>query len=118
MARIALLALSPLLALSAPVLAADAPTTRLVGCGSQSCLLVSGHRADASAPVRINGHEVATQGARHWRIRVPVATVRAWSVPYARSIEITVADASHEARLPVGMLSPPRDLAMLEVRVK
>lgn len=118
MTRIAMLALSPLLALAAPALAADAPTTRLVECGSQSCLLVSGRRTDASVPVRINGHDVATTGARRWRARLPVATIRAWSAPHAQSIAVEVAHAQYEARLPVGMLGPKRDLAMLVVRVK
>ncbi|MCG6120494.1 MAG: hypothetical protein MEP44_07600 [Blastomonas sp.] len=116
--RSALLALSPLLALSTPALASGTPATRLVECGPQSCLLVSGRRDDASVPVRINGHAVATTGARTWRARVPVATVRAWSLPHAQTISVTVADADYEARLPVGMLGPKRDLAMLVVRVK
>ncbi|MDM7955252.1 hypothetical protein [Blastomonas sp.] len=118
MTRIAMLALSPLLALSTPAAAADAPDTRLVQCGSQSCLLVSGRRADNAVPVSINGHEVATSGARRWRARVPVATIRSWSLPYAQSISITVAETAYDARLPVGMLGPKRDLALLVVRVK
>jgi hypothetical protein len=118
MTRFALFALSPLLAFAAPALAADAPSTRLVECGSQSCLLVSGRRADNTVPVRINGHDVVTTGARAWRARVPVATVRAWSLPHARTISVAVADADYEARLPVGMLGPKRDLAMLVVTVK
>lgn len=118
MKRWMVLAPGPLLAISSPVFAADTPSTRLVACGSESCLLVTGRRSDSAAPVSINGHVVAARGTRHWRARVPVATVRAWSAPYARSVEVRVADTVHDARLPVGMLSPPRDLAMLEVRVK
>lgn len=118
MTRFAMFALSPLLALSAPVLAADAPATRLVECGTQSCLLVSGRRDDALAPVSINGHQVAVTGARKWRVRVPVTTVRAWSAPHAQSISVEVGQVTHEPRLPVGMLGPKRDLALLVVRVK
>ncbi len=104
--------------LSAPALAERAPVTRLVACGTESCLLISGQRADAAASILVNGHAVATQGARHWRVRVPVSTVRAWSAPLARSISVTVADTEFEASLPVGMLGRSRDLAMLVVRVK
>lgn len=118
MTRLTLLMLSPLLALSTPALAADAPSTRLVACGPESCLLVSGRRSDAASPVSINGHDVAVQGARRWRVRVPVSTVRAWSAPHAKTISVAVADVSQEASLPVGMLGPKRDLAMLVVRVK
>ncbi|GGB75039.1 hypothetical protein [Blastomonas aquatica] len=106
------------LAMSAPALAERVPTTRLVGCGPESCLLVSGERADAAATVLVNGHAVAAQGARHWRVRVPVSTLRAWSKPHARSISVTVADTEYDASLPVGMLAAPHDLAMLVVRVK
>lgn len=103
---------------SAPAWAAQAPMTRLVECGTESCLLISGKRADATAPVLVNGHAVAARGARHWRVRVPVSTVRAWSKPHARSISVTVADTEYDASLPVGMLAAPHDLAMLVVRVK
>lgn len=105
-------------AICVPAFAANAPATRLVECGSQSCLLVSGKRNDATAPVSINGHVVATEGARKWRARVPVATIRAWSAQHARTITVTVAEASYDASLPVGMLGRSRDLAMLVVRVK
>jgi hypothetical protein len=94
------------------------PATKLVTCGAQSCLLVTGKRNDPSSTVRVNGHAVETEGARRWRVRLPVETVRAWSALHARTISVTVADTSHEASLPVGMLGPSRDLAMLVVSIK
>lgn len=103
---------------AAPAMAGEAPVARLVACGKASCLVVKGQRDEATTPVSINGHQVATTGARHWRASVPVETVRAWSSPNAQSITVTVAEARHEATLPVGMLSRSLDLAMLEVRVK
>lgn len=118
MTRFALLALSPLLAFSAPAMASETPTTRLVQCGAQSCLLVTGHRDDPAAVVSINGHAVEAQGARRWRVRIPVSTVRAWSASHAQSVSVAVADVAQEAQLPTGMLAPKRDLAMLVVRVK
>lgn len=94
------------------------PSTRLVECGATSCLLVSGHREDAASPVSINGHAVAVEGARKWRARVPVETVRAWSAPYARTIAVSVAGASQDARLPIGLLGQVENLAMLVIRLK
>lgn len=98
------------------------PHTRLVACGKESCLLVSGRRADADAEVRINGRPISVEGRRNWKVRLPVETVRAWSVPMARSIDVTVADAgmatgtTTRANLPIGLLGHVTDLAALEIR--
>lgn len=105
-------------AFAVPALAAPKLSTRVIECGSESCLLVSGRRDHAASQVSINGHRVAVQGARNWRARVPVETVRRWSAPYARSITISVAGAEKEVRLPIGLLGRAEELAMLVVRVK
>lgn len=123
MLRLKMITVGAVLTLAAPAYAApahagNAPKTRLVDCGAQSCLLVTGQRADVSQKVSINGHIVETTGVRKWRARVPVATVRGWSAPYARTVTVAVSDVSYDARLPVGMLGQPSDLAMLVVRVK
>lgn len=120
MPRLQTLALSMLLAakITAPASAATAPSTRLVECGSTSCLLISGRREDAASTITINDHEVAVEGALKWRVRVPVETVRAWSPPYARTIAVSVAGATEEAELPIGLLGHAENLAMLIVRVK
>jgi len=120
MPRLWTLALGALLAagIAAPAMAATELSTRLVECGSRSCLIVSGHRDDAASKVSINGHAVAVEGARRWRVRVPVETVRAWSAPYARTIAVSVAGASVDAKLPIGLLGHVENLAMLVVRVK
>jgi hypothetical protein len=100
------------------------PRTRLVDCEAGSCLLVTGSRPHAGSTVRINGHAVAVEGARRWRVSVPVETLRQWSTPYARTITVSVSDAttrtqaSVEADLPIGLLGHAEDLAMLVVRVK
>jgi hypothetical protein len=110
--RIRILALAAVAALSctSPALAGSEPSTRLVSCRSGSCLVVSGHRDSPSAAVLINGHAVAVEGARRWRISLPVETIRAWSEPLARSIEVATIDATTqdktaaEADLPIGLL--------------
>lgn len=103
-------------AIAAPAAAADV-RTRLVDCKAGSCLLVTGDRADAGSTVRINGHDVVARGARKWRVSVPVDTVRAWSVPYARTITVSIAGSHIQATLPIGLLGH-QDLAFLAVYAK
>ncbi len=111
-------------ALASPATAATELRTRVVGCGADSCLLVSGTRADAGSAVSINGHPVAVEGGRSWRVRVPVGTIRAWSPPLARTIAVGLSDDGTRAetvslaRLPIGLLGHADQLASLVVRVK
>lgn len=122
MLRFTSIAAASLLAvlIATPATACDgaAPRTKLVECGSQSCLVVSGHRADAGSKVLINGHEVAAKGHHRWQARLPVSTVRAWSAPHARTVSVAVDDTVQDTRLPVGLLAPSGNLAMLIVSVK
>lgn len=120
MPRFRMLALGAVLAgaVAAPAMAAPKLATRVVECGAESCLIVSGRREHLASQVSINGHQVAVQGTRKWRARVPVETVRQWSAPYARTITVSVAGAEKEARLPIGLLGRAEELAMLVVRVK
>lgn len=105
---------------AAPAWAADTavPRTKLVKCGAESCLLISGRRADAASAISVNGRVVAAEGARRWQVRLPVDTVRAWSAPYARTLTVSVAGAPRPARLPIGLLGRAENLAMVIVRVK
>ena len=109
---------------SSPAYAANEPRTRLVTCDAGNCLLVTGYRANAASAVTINGRPVFAEGARKWRVRVPVATVRAWSDPFARTIMVSVvdaesrADATAEVDLPIGMLGQAENLASLVVSAK
>jgi hypothetical protein len=110
--------------LVAPAVAMAEPSTRLVSCHDDDCLLVSGQRDDAAAAVRINGHSVTVEGGRRWRVRLPVETVRSWSSPFARTIAVTVLDPdtrgekTAEADLPIGLLGHDVDFASLIVRVR
>src|ERR1700741_753764 len=109
---------------SSPACAATEPRTRLVACEAGSCLLVTGYRANAASAVSINGRTVLADGARRWRVRVPVDTVRAWSAPFARTITVSVVDAetrndaTAEVDLPIGLLGQVEQLAMLVVSAK
>jgi hypothetical protein len=109
---------------ASPAAAAADPVTRVVDCRSGSCLLVSGHRENAASAVSINGHAVAVEGKRDWRIRLPVETVREWSVPLARTITVTSVDAvtltetSADVDLPIGLLGHAENLAALVISIK
>jgi len=109
---------------SSPAYAAAQPRTRLVPCEAGSCLLVTGHRASAASAVNINGRGVSAEGARRWRVRVPVDTVRAWSAPFARTITVSVVDAETrtdaiaEVDLPIGLLGQAENLVSLVVSAK
>jgi len=104
-----------------PALAETTPSTRLVSCGTDSCLLVTGHRDSPDAQVRIAGHRVDVEGERNWRVRLPVSTVREWSVPFARKIEVSLdnstaaGEGSRFAKLPIGLLGHVPDLASLVI---
>jgi len=75
--------------------------------------------------VSINGHAVPVEGSRNWRAVLPVETLRDWSVPYARTITVAVADDTQRAPassevvdLPIGLLGDVAGLAMLVIRVE
>lgn len=111
-------------ALASPAMAASEPTTKVVECGAQSCLLVSGRRDDPALLVSINGQVVDVEGGQNWRVRLPVETVRQLSAPNARTIEVGLLTSqaqmasSASVDLPIGLLSNLTDLAVLEVRAR
>lgn len=109
--------------ISSPALAAAEPRARLASCQTGNCLVVSGHRDSPAAAVMINGHAVPVQGARHWRVSLPVETIRAWSEPFARTIDVATLDittrdkTAAEADLPIGLLGHA-DLSSVIIAVK
>jgi hypothetical protein len=107
---------------ASPAMAAPEPSTRLVRCDSGNCLLVTGYRESAASEVSINGQAVKVEGKRRWQVRLPVETVREWSAPWARTIQVQLHDSatkgtsSEEAVLPIGLMGHT-DLASLVVGV-
>ena len=97
-------------------------TAHLVSCDAGNCLLVSGRRTSSQAIIRINGRTVEASGDRSWRVRLPIATVREWSAPFARNLQVAVVDPAgpverfDAVRLPVGLLGHDVELASLVVR--
>ena len=104
---------------SSPACAATEPRTRVVACETGSCLLVTGRRTNTASMVSINGRTVSAEGARKWRVLVPVDTVRKWSAPFARTIVVSVVDAgtrtdaTAEVDLPIGLLGQVEDLTLV-----
>jgi hypothetical protein len=112
-----ILALAP-----SPALAAGSPRATLVHCGADTCLRLSGHRDRATVAVRIDGHTLAVEGARAWRITVPLSTARSWRIAHGDTLAVTLADDDtgteliETAILPPGALGSRLELASLEVR--
>ena len=113
-----------MLVASSPSIARPADTARLVSCDTGDCVIVRGHRTSPQAIVRINDRPVAARGGTAWQVRLPVATVRDWSAPFARTLRIAVTDGTGaierdaEVRLPVGLLAGKIELASLVVRAR
>ena len=116
-----LVALASVTLLPLPSLAKDTPETRLVSCGKDSCLMISGRRDHAGQSVSVNGVEIPSDGADRWRVVLPIETVRALCEPRANSLQVTITDnvsgraAVREARLPVGLLGDSSLLDSIEV---
>lgn len=108
--------------IAAPASAASEPRTRLVRCGEESCLQVSGYRDNPAATVSLNGEPVAVEGKRNWQVRLPLSAVRQLAYPNAQSIEVslvnplTMQETSADASLPIGLLGDISQLAFVEVR--
>ncbi|KTF69267.1 hypothetical protein ACNFJ7_03900 [Sphingomonas sp. HT-1] len=111
--------------LAAPGAQADAlPTAKLVRCDAGDCLLIRGERRSAAARITINDHLVPASGRRGWKVRLPLATVRNWASPFARTLAVAAVDASGRVewqatvRLPIGLLGHDVALASLVVRAR
>lgn len=107
-------------AFASPAAAAEA-RARLIRCGAQSCLLITGHRDDPASVVSVNDRAVPVEGKHGWRLALPVEAVRLWSAPFARAVEVTLHDrvtgqeTTQRVSLPIGLLGNVTDLAFLEV---
>lgn len=110
--------------LASPTVAAPEARTKLVQCGAQSCLRITGHREDPALTVAINGHPVPVEGKHRWHADLPLDVVREWSPPYARTIEVSLHHPETQYRviasidLPIGLLGHSTDLASLVVSLR
>ena len=112
------------LAMASPACATRAPEARLVHCGEQTCLRLSGHRAQPTVAIRVAGQDLAVEGGRAWRVTVPLATARAWATMSGSSLSLTMADPEGGAEttqavsLPPGALGRRIELSALVVHAR
>ncbi len=110
--------------LASPAIAAPEANARLVHCGAQSCLRITGQRENSASTVGINGHAVRVEGNRTWQADLPVELVREWSPPYARTVEVSLQNPETQRQtvtsidLPIGLLGVTTNLASLVVSVR
>lgn len=105
----------------APGGAAAATRARLVHCGGETCVEVSGKRPHAGVAVRIAGRAVRVAGATSWRATLPFSTARGGVDASGAMLMVTLVDPAtgseqvQTAMLPPGALGRPVELATLVV---
>ncbi|MGB3795685.1 MAG: hypothetical protein WA957_05220 [Alteraurantiacibacter sp.] len=106
---------------SIPANAQINPQTRLVKCGQESCLQVSGYRQHSGEQVMINGLMTDAEGRHRWRVELPIDAVRELSEPRARTLTVVLRDPETQdetfsrAILPIGLLGDSSTLGSLRV---
>jgi hypothetical protein len=104
-----------------PASVTAAPRARLVHCGDETCLRLSGHRSHSAVIVRIAGHDLAVEGDHAWRTTVPLGTARNWADRSGDTMMLTLADTQAGTErvdlvaLPPGALGKRVELATLVV---
>lgn len=85
---------------------------------------LSGHRPQPTTAILIGGAAVAVEGARAWRVTVPLKTARAWTRSSGDALMLTLADTRtgtervERVPLPPGALGRRLELATLLVRAR
>ncbi len=110
--------------LAVPAHAERTARARLVHCGADSCLRVSGHRPDATTAIRIGGRDLAVDGDRAWQATVPLAVARTWPIVRGYALRVVLADTaagterSETVVLPPGALGSRIEMASLVVSAR
>ena len=108
----------------APAQAGQQMRARLVYCGADSCLRLSGYRARATMIVRIGGRDLAVEGDRAWQATIPLDVARAWPIArnYALRVVLVDPDAGTErvetVMLPPGSLGSRTEIASLTISAR
>ncbi|WP_076073010.1 hypothetical protein [Sphingomonas montana] len=109
---------------AAPAQGARAMRARLVQCGPESCLRLSGYRPSATAVVRIGARALAVDGGRKWQATVPLTVARTWPIARGYALRVVVADPdtlterSERVLLPPGALGSRNEIASLVVSAR
>jgi hypothetical protein len=104
-----------------PGFALAASQARLVHCGGETCLRISGHRAHSAVIVRVAGRDLAVDGGRSWRATVPLGAARDWTNRSGDMLMLTLADTRSGTErvdavaLPPGALGKRVELATLVI---
>lgn len=107
-----------------PAWAEQRTRARLVSCGENTCLRLSGYRPRVAMVVRIGGRDLAVEGDRGWQATVPLDVARAWSITrnYALRVALVDPDAGTErietVMLPPGSLGARTEIASLIVSAR
>ena len=119
----ALMSMTCALSAGAAPAQAERPTrARLITCGAESCLHLSGHRNSPSITVQVNGRDLPVEGDRTWQVIVPLSTARTWPLGHDYSVALTLVDVQTGTEravtvaLPPGSLGARLELASLVVR--
>ena len=107
-----------------PVQAGQSARARLVSCGENTCMRLSGYRPRTAMVVRIGGHDIAVAGDRAWEAAVPLAVARTW--PTTRNYAVRLALVDPDARteqvetvmLPPGSLGSRTEIASLTISAR
>lgn len=98
------------LTMIAPAQAERQTRARLVSCGENSCLRLSGYRARADMVVRIGEHDLAVEGDRAWQATVPLNVARAWPIARNYALRVTLVDPDEGAERGETVMLPPGSL--------
>jgi hypothetical protein len=105
-----------------PASAERTTRARLVQCGEDSCLRLSGRRPSATTVVRVGGRDLAVEGGRAWRATVPLNVARTWPIARGYALRVVLADAGAERAetmpLPPGALGSRTQIASLVISAR
>lgn len=113
-----------MLAAGVPAAAERPASARLVHCGAETCLRLSGQRAGVAIAVRVDGRDLPVTGERSWQATVPLAEARAWRLTRGYAVRVTLVDRADGAERTVAVAVPPGalgahvELASLIVRAR
>jgi hypothetical protein len=112
------------LTMIAPAQAERQTRARLVSCGENSCLRLSGYRARGDMVVRIGEHDLSVEGDRAWQATVPLDVARAWPIARNYAVRVTLVDPDagtervETVMLPPGALGSRTEIASLIISAR
>lgn len=112
------------LATIAPAQAGWQAKARLVHCGADTCLRLSGYRPRETMIVRVGLRDLAVEGDRAWRATIPLDVSRTWPITRTYALRVTLVDPDagteriETVMLPPGSLGSRTEIASLIVSAR